>query len=185
MRSIARRLLICVLSAAFLAGPAAAILTFTQLDDDVFVVSHRVKVIGSRGKAMRMVYTKAASLCVAAGFTHYQVLSQESEAAQEDEAANASVRVRYFVGDGDDRISCQAAAEQEYVQEARAKLAHRGYQRPDPLPAPGAAEPAAAASPCPGGCSLRQIAAMARAGLGDEQIEAACAEDASAGEPEG
>ena len=70
---------------------ASAIITFTQLDDDVFTVSHRVKLIGSRARATKLVYTKAASLCLAAGYSHYKVLNQESEAAQEDDSANASV----------------------------------------------------------------------------------------------
>lgn len=168
------------LLALLLLAPQAAlgVITFTQLDDDVFSVSHRVKLIGSRGKAMKMVYTKAASLCVAAGFSHYKVLQQESEAAQEDDTANASVQVKYFQQDGDDRIGCQRNADPEYVAEARAKLHRQGYAPPPPsAPAePAAASPADAAGEgtSAGTCTLEQIAAMARAGLEDDKIRAAC-----------
>ena len=167
-----------ILLAALLLLPqaAGAIITFTQLDDDVFSVSHRVKLIGSRAKATRIVYTKAASLCIAAGFSHYRVLSEQSEAAQEDDSANATLRVKYFHGDADDRTGCQRGSDPAYVDEARQELARIGYRPPPPDAGGGAeAEPAAEADCTPAGsCSLEQIAAMARAGLTDEQIRGAC-----------
>jgi hypothetical protein len=156
---------------------ADAIITFTQLDDDVFTVSHRVKLIGSRARAM--VYTKAASLCIAAGYSHYKVLNQESEAAQEDDWANASVRVKLFQQDGDDRIGCEKSAEPGYVAEAREKLMKRGYTPPPALrataPKLAGEKPATGGAGTPTGtCTLEQIAAMARAGLTDDKIRAAC-----------
>jgi hypothetical protein len=69
-----------------------------------------------------MVYTKAASLCIAAGFTHYRLLDQASQASQQYQAANATVTVRFYFEDGQDRISCEPAADPEYIEEARAKL---------------------------------------------------------------
>ncbi len=158
---------------------ALAVISFTQLDDDVFSVSHRVKIIGSRGKATRLVYTKAASLCIAAGYSHYKVLNQESEASQHDDSANASVRVKYFQQDGDDRIGCDKSADPNYVAEASAKLRQRGYTPPPPMAppvaaaAPGSAPAAEPGTPA-GSCTLEQIAAMARAGLTDQKIRAAC-----------
>lgn len=137
-----------------LAAPAAhAVLTFDQLDDDLFVVSHRVKFIGSRGQAMRLVYTKAASLCEAAGYTYLTILEQESEAEQEHENANASVRVRFHLEDGEDRIDCLRKADPKYVEEAREKLARRGYRRAVVPRAPAAAvvEPARVATAEPAG----------------------------------
>ena len=168
-----RRLALIQLAALLTLTPAAfATITFTQLDDDVFTVSHRVKGFGSRGKASRLVYEKAASLCVAAGFSHYSILDQESQASQEYESANATVRVKFFFADGDDRIDCASGANPEYIDEAGVKLAKQGYVTPQP-PAAAAASPAGAGS-CGDGCSLEQIAAMARAGLTDDQIKAAC-----------
>lgn len=159
---------------------ASAVITFTQLDDAVFTVSHRVKAIGSRGKATKMVYIKAASLCVAAGYSYYQVLDQESAAAQEYESANATVRVRFHLADGSDRIDCAVTADPQYVDEARAKLRSQGYAPPDRTAAPeadasaGAPEAPEPEGRVPGSCTIEQIAAMARAGLTDEQIRAAC-----------
>jgi hypothetical protein len=167
------------LAALLLIVPAAgATLSFTQLDDDMFMVSHRVKVIGSRGKATEMVYTKAASLCIAAGYTHLRVLDQESAAAQEYEAANASLRVQFFQADGEDRISCETRSDGEYVAEAQEKLAARGYQppeAPEERPMPPSARPGSSSSGlCHSTCTIEQVAAMARTGLSDDQILAAC-----------
>ena len=150
---------------------AQAVITFTQLDDDVFVISHRVKLIGSRGQATRLVYEKAASLCVAAGYSYFKILDQESNAAQEHDSANASARVQFYQADADERISCEKNASSEYIEQARAKLAKKGYQPP---PSPAAAESRAEEGDGTASCTVEQITAMARAGLSDEQIRAAC-----------
>ena len=94
-RTMKRRVLL-VLAMLGVAQAAHAVITFNKLADDLFVISHRIKVIGSRGRAMKLVYQKAASLCVAAGFEHYEILEQESNAGQQYESANASIRVRFF-----------------------------------------------------------------------------------------
>jgi hypothetical protein len=178
MRNSLNASLFC-LAVCFLAAPAArATLSFTQLDDDMFMVTHRVKVIGSRGKATEMVYTKAASLCIAAGYTYMRVLDQESAAAQEYEAANASLRVQFFPADGEDRMSCKTRSDAEYVAEAQEKLASQGYQppaAPEERPMPPSARPQAAGGAlCNSTCTIGQVAAMARTGLSDDQILAAC-----------
>jgi len=166
---------------AFLGAPAHGIITFTQLDQSTFTVSHRVKGIGSRGKATKLVYTKAASLCVAAGYSYYRVLDQESQASQQYQAANASVTVGFFFEDGPLRISCRDGSDPEYVQEARQKLQRMGYEAPEPAEEADEAagtmveEASGPSGSCPQGCTIEQIAAMARAGLPDEKIRAACA----------
>ena len=128
---------------ALLALPqlAAAVITFDQLDDDLFVVSHRVKVKFwmSRGQAVRKVYEKAASLCVATGYSHLEVLRQESEAHQWDDDANANLTVRFFGKDGDGRIDCRRLASAHYIEQANVKLAKRGF-RPPPETTPSSGE---------------------------------------------
>lgn len=167
-----RRVLVFAVAASLiLPQMASAVITFTQVDDDVFVVSHRIKVIGSRAKAMRMAYEKTASLCVAAGFSHYRLLEQESQAAQQYETSNATVQVQFYFEDGDGRVECERAANPEYIQQAHEKLAKFGYVKPAP-PEPG--EPAEASGSDPGSCTIEQITAMVRAGLSDAQVKAAC-----------
>lgn len=156
-------------------GTGRAVITFSQLADDVFVVSHRVKIIGSRGQAMRLVYTKAASLCVAAGYTYFEILQQESQAGSEYEVANASIRVRFSQAGGGERLECDKSADPQYIDEASTRLAKMGYQPPvppDPQEVDAHAESPAAAPP--GSCTIEQIVAMVDAGLDTEQIRAAC-----------
>lgn len=160
-----------------ISGAAQAVITFTQLDDDVFVVSHRVKVLGLRGKAMKLVYTKTASLCVAAGFSHMKILQQESETGQADDSANASIRAQFFFADGEERVGCERNSDPEYIAQARDKLAKQGYRPPEPEEMAAQSAPsdrAGASGGDRGSCDIPQIAAMARAGLSDEQILAAC-----------
>ena len=177
MRAL-QALLAFVAILALLPQPTSAVITFNQLDDGVFTVSHRIKLIGSRGRATKLVYTKAASLCIAAGYSHYKILSEESDAGQQHESANATVRVRFFQASADDRIGCERSSDPQYVAEARAKLQKQGYTPPavpqpaaEPAPSPASAGEAGTSL---GTCTLEQIAAMARAGLSDDKIRAAC-----------
>lgn len=185
MKRITGTVLLTVVLLVLEVSPAHAVISFTQLDDNTFTVSHRVKGLGSRGKATKLVFTKAASLCVAAGYSYYQLLDQESEASQQYQAANASVTVRFFLDEGQSRISCDSGAGPEYVEEARDKLERQGYSPPEPGQATRTPDPQTTGEPeasgtCPQGCTIEQIAAMARSGLSDEQIRAAC-DAASAG----
>ncbi len=164
-----RILVIVVVLALLLPQTASAVVSFTQLDDDVFVISHRVKIIGSRGKAQKMVYRKAASLCVAAEYSYFTILHQESEADQWDDDANASARVQFFRDDGEGRIGCEKNADEKYVGQSMAKLAKIGYQPPPEETGPPPGGQAATKS-----CTVEQISAMVKAGFSDEQIKAAC-----------
>ncbi|MEM7355434.1 MAG: hypothetical protein AAF657_31770 [Acidobacteriota bacterium] len=172
--NILGRLVIVVIFAVLIAPqPASAVITFDQLDDDIFIISHRVKIIGSRGKAQRMVYEKAASLCVATGFSYFKILNQESNASQQYESANASVRVQFYHRDADERIGCEKNASREYIDQAKAKLAKKGYQPPEKPDPAAAAEGESGTSTC----TVDQITAMVRANFSDEQIKAACPDD--------
>jgi hypothetical protein len=162
-----------VIALLALAQSAQAVITFTQLDDDIFVISHRVKFIGSRGKATKLVYEKAASLCVAAGYSYFKILDQESNASQQYESANASVRVQFFLDDDEGRIGCEKNASSEYVEQAGEKLAKQGYKPPEP-PSPDEEEAVAEGEAGNKSCTVEQISAMVRAGFSDEQVKAAC-----------
>ena len=148
---------------------AGATLTFEQLDQRTFTISHRVKWVGGRGQAMELVYEKAASLCVAAEYSHFEIVNQESHAGGGYEAANATVTVRFFHEAGDDRVACDVKASDDYVKEAREKLEKRGYT------GPAAAEASGGPQEGENHCTVEQITAMVRAGLTENQIKAACA----------
>ena len=157
---------VALLLASLLLTPQAAlaVITFDQLSDDTFYVTHRVKLFGGRGQAARMVYEKAASLCLAAGFRHFEILDQESQTFQYEEQANAGIRVRFFFEAGADRIDCEGLASDLYIEQAAAKLHRRGYRPPE------RSEPAVDT----GTCTEEQVTAMAEVGLSEAQVEAAC-----------
>ena len=94
---------------------------------------------------------------------------ESSRAAQQHDAANASVRVRFFFADGVERTDCEKNANAKYVDQAAAKLSKRGYQRPDPE-----ASTSEEVTSQTGSCTVEQISTMAKAGLSAEQIKAAC-----------
>lgn len=164
-----------VIVAVALAVPqlASAVLTFEQLDANTFTVSHQVKAFGGRGQAMELVYEKAASLCIAAGYSYMEVMEQESHAGGGWEAPNATVTVKLYHERGDDRIACEMKSSREYIAQAKKKLDKRGYE------GPVQPHPSAAPQPDPetteNFCTVEQIAAMVKAGLTEDQIKAACA----------
>lgn len=150
------------------ASGSFATLTFQQLDDNTFSISHKVKWIGGRGQALDLVYEKAASLCVAAGYTHFELVGQASNAAGFFQDANATLTVAFFQRDGKDRIECEMKATDKYVAQASKKLDKRGYKGPTKVA--DSDETHAGENQC----SVEQITAMVQAGLSGEQIEAAC-----------
>lgn len=151
-----------------ISSAASATMTFQQLDDNTFSVSHKVKWIGGRGQAMDLVYEKAASLCVAAGYTHFELFGQESNAAGYYQSANATLTVRFFHEEGKDRIACDQKATTEYVKQAKTKLKKRGYEGPVVVDdSTDSQEPEI-------DCTIEQIAAMIKAGMTESQIKAAC-----------
>jgi len=149
---------------------ASAVMTFEQLDGNTFSLSHQVKWIGGRGQAMEVVHEKVASLCVAAGYSYYQIIDQESHAGGAYQAANATVTVKFFLEKAEDRIECRVSATEDYIKQAKTKLEKRGYEGPTAVTEPEG--PVIDENHC----TVEQIAAMVKAGLSDEQIKAACAE---------
>lgn len=149
---------------------AFAVVTFQQLDGNTFTVSHKVKVIGSRGQAMDLVYEKTASLCIAAGYTHFEILDQESNASGYYQAANATLTVKFFLETGEGRVVCEGKASEEYIEQARKKLAKQGYKGPT------ATVDVESTEESENHCTVEQISAMVKAGLSESQIKAACIE---------
>lgn len=163
-----KRVMLVVL--VLLATPtfASATLTFQQLDGNTFTISHMVKWIGGRGQAMDLVYEKAASLCIAAGYTHMKVLDQESNANGFYQNANATVTVKFFLETGEERVACDMKASDEYIEQAKKKLQKRDYE------GPVVTDEAADAQESENHCTVEQISAMVKAGLSEDQINAAC-----------
>lgn len=150
---------------------ASAVLTFQQLDGNTFTVSHKVKAFGGRGRAMKLVHEKATSLCIAAGYSHMKIIDQESHAGGGFQGPNATVTMKFFHNGAEDRVECDGNATDEYIKQAKKKLAKRGYEGPIESVEP---EDPNSTFIKDSHCTVEQITAMINAGLAVEQIKAAC-----------
>ena len=162
------RVVVAVLAVLSFSIVANATMTLQQLDENTFSVSHKVKCIGGRGQAMELVYEKAASLCIAAGYSYMELFGQESNAPGYYRSANATLTVKFFHLEGRERIACRPKATDEYIKQAKNKLKKKGYEGPRAVDEPVETKSADQE------CSIEQIAAMATAGMTEDQIKAAC-----------
>jgi len=161
--------IVVVLLVGLAAAPAAhAVVTFDQLGKDLFTVQHYVKWIGSRGTAVNVVYEKASSLCIAAGYTHMKILHEDATAGGEYEDPSASLRVQFLHHAGTDVVDCKVKATDDYIKQCKKRLSRIGYEGPV-VASEQTAEVAGA-----GNCSVQQIMAMTSTGMSQDQIEAAC-----------
>ena len=152
----------------FVPQVALSVVTFDKVGDNVFVVSHAVKGFGGRGQASALVLEKAASLCVAAGYSHLVILNEESSAGGYYEDANAQVRAAFRMSGGEELIDCKSVASQKYIGQAKRGLERINYSGPVDVGAQ------AAASAGTGPCTIEQVMTMTKAGFTEAQIQAAC-----------
>jgi hypothetical protein len=115
----------------------AAALKFTKLTSNQFIIHHQKGMSFGTGEAKttKTAYTKAASMCIAAGFTHFEVQDLNVSGAVSGGAygggktASADVRVKFYrdpepaVVDEKSLLECQSMADPEYIELAKTKLA--------------------------------------------------------------
>jgi len=97
-----------------------------------------------------------------------KILDQETTSAGYYQSANATLTVKLFMETGEGRVECSTKASEEYIQQAKKKLKKKGYE--GPIAVLDDKEKAETQNQC----TVEQITAMAKAGLSDEQIKAAC-----------
>ena len=122
--SLVRLIVVCSIAMLLSTSAAtAATLRFQRLGEDRFVVSHNVK-LGGANKAVKMAYKKAASLCVAAGFSYFEVLGQEVGRPSQYQFAGGTLQVRFKHErtEGGLELDCKENAEPRYVELAKKKL---------------------------------------------------------------
>ena len=119
-----RWVLVCVVAALLSTSAAmAATLRFQRLGEDRFVVSHNVK-LGGANKAVKMVYKKAGSICVAAGFSYFEVLGQEVTRPNRYQFAGGTLQVRFKHERAEEglELDCKENSDARYVELAKKKL---------------------------------------------------------------
>lgn len=122
-------------SLLLVASVAEADVKFTRLSDTQFVVHHRkLTVFGAEAKATRTAYREAASICVAADYTHMEIKDLnvgEREFGGDDgggRGASADLRIKLYLEpdeekiDEKDLIECAPLADPLKTERAREKL---------------------------------------------------------------
>jgi len=129
-----RALLLALL--ALVASAAFADVKYTRLSEDQFIIHHRKQTtLGAEAKAVKTTYEEAASVCIAAGFSHMEI--KETNIGEREHGsvwgggrgASADVRVELYLDPGLDLIedldlvACQPLADPQKVEKAKEKLA--------------------------------------------------------------
>ena len=124
------------LAAFLLASPTLADVKFTQLSDNQFIVHHRKQTLfGAEAKAMKTAVAEAASLCIAAEYTHMELKDQNVGERQYGgvfgggRGASADLRIKLYTDPDEDKIDekdlleCKPLANDKKVAVAKRKLA--------------------------------------------------------------
>lgn len=124
---------------ALVASLALADVKYTRLSKDQFIIHHRKQTtLGAEAKAVKTTYTEAASVCIAAGFSHLEIKEtnigerEHGTALGGGRGASADVRVEFYLDPGEDQIeeldllACEPLADPQKVEKAKEKLAREG-----------------------------------------------------------
>lgn len=81
----------------FLAVPCAASTRLMKLKEDHYMLTHQKQTgFGGQGKALRMNYVKAGSLCVILGYSWFEIKDTQSKGRSFGSAAAATMEVKFY-----------------------------------------------------------------------------------------
>lgn len=90
-------------------------------------------------KASKRATQRVASVCVAAGFSHYQILDRSEREGKRGfqgivsggtQQASTTIRVKFFHEEVEDSYVCSFSATKEYIKKAKKVAAKNGYPWP-------------------------------------------------------
>ena len=118
MRFLTKRNLVLVALMILIAVPVLASTRLMRITDDTYLITHQKQSgFGGQGKALRMAYEKAASLCVNLDFKWFEILDTQSKGRGFGSAAASTMKVKFFKEkpDGEEReiLSCKDLASKE------------------------------------------------------------------------
>lgn len=108
----------------FLATPASATTRLQKLSEDRYLLTHQKQTgFGGQGKALRMTYEKAASLCLLLDYSWFEIRNSQSKGRTWGSAAAATMEIKlYKEQEKEDLNDCQALASEEQKQVMRKAL---------------------------------------------------------------
>ena len=109
-----RRLMMFVLLLA-VATPVAATTRLQKLSENRYLITHKKHSgFGGSGKALRMAYEKAGSLCVLLDYKWFEVRDVHSQGRGYNKTASATMEVKFYHEEEiEDLNNCEALASDE------------------------------------------------------------------------
>ncbi len=131
-----------VLAFLLVSTAAVADIKFTRLSENRFIVSHRKQqsMLGAEAKAMKTLYSEVASICIAAGYSHFELVTQDVQERSRGgpwgggRGASGTVDVKMRNEAGEDHIECAPLADPKKVGVAKKKLANGELEYPRTIP---------------------------------------------------
>ena len=126
----------------FAAAPCLATTRLMKLAEDRYLVTHQKQTyLGGQGKALRLSYEKAGSLCSVLGYSWFEIRETESKGRGWRSGAGATIEVKFFhekVGENaEDFLNCEDLATKEQkakMQKALKKMKQEAGARPGRVP---------------------------------------------------
>lgn len=108
----------------FLATSATATTRLHKLSEDRYLLTHQKQTgFGGQGKAVRVAYEKAASLCVLLDFAWFEIRDSQSKGRTWGSAAAATMEVKlYEEKEKDDLNECEPLASEKQKKKMRQAL---------------------------------------------------------------
>lgn len=109
---------------SFLATSATATTRLQKLADNRYLITHQKQTgFGGQGKALRMSYEKAASLCLLLDYSWFEVRNSQSKGRTWGGGAAATMEVKFYhERENEDLNDCQALASAEQTEVMRKAL---------------------------------------------------------------
>ena len=108
----------------FFATPAAATTRLQKLSEDRYLLTHQKQTtFGGQGKAVRMSYEKAASLCLLLDYSWFEVRNTQSKGRTWGGGAASTMEVKFYhEPEKEDLNDCEALASEEQKEVMRKAL---------------------------------------------------------------
>ncbi len=118
--------LVVALSIALVAVPCLASTRLMKLKEDQYLITHQKQTsLGGQGKALRLNYEKAGSLCEILGYSWFEIKSNESKGRTFGSGAASTMEVKFHKKKpgGDDSFECKELATEEQKKKMKKALA--------------------------------------------------------------
>ena len=121
-----KKTLAVVLVAVFAVAPCFATSRLMKLKEGRYLVTHQKQSFwGGQGKALRMNYEKAGSLCVILGYSWFEVKDTQSKGRSFGSGAASTFDVQFYKekpDDGTETFECQSLASEKQKQKMKMAL---------------------------------------------------------------